>query len=135
LINFYLLSSKDIQDDKKRAAFRDKIRSYFERAESLKKLVEEIKQCKRRKNKLFLIYNFLIQAGKYHEQIQIEDNSTGNSYEKLFSRFFADDTVEHIHIVDPYIRARHQVSFCFSFIYRFNKTQSLSLDSSIFEVL
>jgi hypothetical protein len=46
LINFYLLSSKDIQDDKKRAAFRDKIRSYFERAESLKKLVEEIKQCK-----------------------------------------------------------------------------------------
>ena len=44
----------------------------------------------------------------YHEQIQIKDGSTGNSYEKLFKRFF-DDTVTSITIEDPYIRIFHQV--------------------------
>lgn len=44
----------------------------------------------------------------YHEQIQIKDGSIGNSYEKLFKRFF-DDTVTSITIEDPYIRAFHQV--------------------------
>jgi hypothetical protein len=58
---------------------------------------------------------FLILAKTYHEQIQIKDGSIGNSYEKLFNRFF-DDNLTQITVQDPYIRAFHQVSFfCFSF--------------------
>jgi hypothetical protein len=36
---------KAITDEKRKLAFRDKIRSYLERAEKLKKLVDEIKEC------------------------------------------------------------------------------------------
>ena len=55
------------------------------------------------------IFSFL--AGKYHEHIQIEDNSTGYSYDKLFSRFL-DDELSEIEIEDPYIRVTHQVTNC-----------------------
>jgi hypothetical protein len=57
---------------------------------------------------------FLILVKTYHEQIQINDGSIGNSYEKIFTRFF-DETVTQVTIQDPYIRAFHQVS---SFYFR-----------------
>lgn len=47
-------------------------------------------------------------AGKQHEQIQIESNATGYSYETLFSRFLNQFLTE-IEVEDPYIRSHHQV--------------------------
>jgi hypothetical protein len=42
---------KAITDDKRKLAFREKICNYIDRAEKLKKIVDEIKEC----NKTFLI--------------------------------------------------------------------------------
>lgn len=61
------------------------------RAEMVKKRIEEQKKL-----------------GLYHEQIIIEDNSTGHSFDKVFGRFF-DEDVAKIEIDDPYIRLFHQV--------------------------
>lgn len=61
------------------------------RAESVKKRVEVEKKL-----------------GLYHEQVIIEENSIGHSYEKVFGRFF-DQEVTKIEIDDPYIRLFHQV--------------------------
>ena len=47
-------------------------------------------------------------AGKQHEQIQIESNATGYSYEKLFSRFLNQFLTE-VEVEDPYVRSHHQV--------------------------
>lgn len=47
--------------------------------------------------------------GKYHEQITIENNSTGHSYDVIFNRFLDADVIS-VQIEDPYIRAFHQVS-------------------------
>lgn len=52
-----------------------------------------------------------MKAGKYHEQITIEENSIGNSYEKLFARFFANEDLEFVEIDDAYIKSRHQVTW------------------------
>ncbi|KAL4230775.1 MIT domain-containing protein 1 [Mactra antiquata] len=70
---------------------RAKIGEYMNRAEVLKKKVEEEKA-----------------AGKYHEQIQIENNSTGHSFERLFGRFL-DESLTEVDIEDPYIRSTHQM--------------------------
>ena len=43
------------------------------------------------------------EAGKYHEHIRIQSNSTGHSYESLFGRFL-DETVTAVDLEDPYIR-------------------------------
>lgn len=55
-----------------------------------------------------LIYHLIFKAGKYHEQIRIENNSTGHSYERLFGRFL-DPTLTGVVVEDPYIRSTHQV--------------------------
>ena len=47
-------------------------------------------------------------AGRYHEQIQIENNSKGHSYEKLLGRF-VDDQLTEVTVEDPYVRTTHQV--------------------------
>jgi hypothetical protein len=47
-------------------------------------------------------------AGKQHEQIQIENNAVGYSYDRLFSRFL-NQFVTNIEVEDPYIRSNHQV--------------------------
>lgn len=70
---------------------RSRIEEYMGRAESVKKRVEVEKKL-----------------GLYHEQVIIEENSTGHSYEKVFGRFF-DRDVTKIEIDDPYIRLFHQV--------------------------
>ncbi|XP_067662880.1 MIT domain-containing protein 1-like [Haliotis asinina] len=82
---------KGTQDDAKKKKYREKISEYMARAEELKQHVKEEKE-----------------AGKYHEQIHIEANSTGHTYEKLFTRFI-DKSVSEIEVEDPYIRSTHQV--------------------------
>jgi hypothetical protein len=76
----------------KRQSYRLRITQYINRAEELKLKLDEIKK-----------------TGKYHEQIQIENDSCGNSYEKLFSRFFDDPNLDECEIIDPYIRVSHQL--------------------------
>jgi hypothetical protein len=61
------------------------------RAEKVKELIEEQKAM-----------------GKYHEQILIENDSTGHSYKNLFGRFL-DEEVTYIEVEDPYVRSFHQV--------------------------
>ncbi|XP_046563419.1 LOW QUALITY PROTEIN: MIT domain-containing protein 1-like [Haliotis rubra] len=85
---------KGTQDDAKKKKYREKISEYMARAEELK---QHVKEEKRRYN-----------PGKYHEQIRIEANSTGHTYEKLFSRFI-DKSVSEIEVEDPYIRPSPQV--------------------------
>ena len=60
------------------------------RAEQLKKHIEEQKDL-----------------GVYHEQISIEDNSKGHSYETIVGRFL-DEDVTYVKIEDPYIRNHNQ---------------------------
>lgn len=48
------------------------------------------------------------ESGKYHEQIEIADNSVGNSYKQVLGRFL-DEYVNKVEIDDPYIRNVHQV--------------------------
>jgi hypothetical protein len=72
----------------------------------------------------------LILAKTYHEQIQIKDGSIGNSYEKIFNRFF-DENLTQITVQDPYIRAFHQVSSC-SFLF---VSLNSYLDHQFFTVL
>ncbi|KAJ9578977.1 hypothetical protein L9F63_024916 [Diploptera punctata] len=86
---------KDVSDLEKKKYLRSKIESYMGRAEKLKELIEEQKNL-----------------GKYHEQITIENNSTGHSYKSLFGRFL-DEDVTSITVEDPYIRSFHQ---CQNFI-------------------
>ena len=54
------------------------------------------------------MYLLIHAAGKYHEQIQIANNSTGFSYEKIFGRFL-DEQLSNVEVEDPYIRNVHQV--------------------------
>lgn len=61
------------------------------RAEAIKKLVLNEKE-----------------TGKFHEQVHIENNSTGHSYKTLFGRFL-DSEVQYVLVEDPYIRSFHQV--------------------------
>ncbi|XP_066998806.1 MIT domain-containing protein 1 [Anabrus simplex] len=83
-------SLKSITDVEKKKYVRSKIESYMCRGEALKKLIEEQKE-----------------AGKYHEQILIENNSTGHSYKSLLGRFL-DDEITEVAVEDPYIRSLHQ---------------------------
>ena len=64
---------------------------------------------------LIASFSFFLSAKTYHEQIQIQDGSIGNSYEKIFSRFL-NDTVTQVTVQDPYIRAFHQVSVFILFV-------------------
>ncbi|XP_052796929.1 MIT domain-containing protein 1-like [Mya arenaria] len=75
----------------RKEGYRAKIKEYMARAEELKKKVEEEKE-----------------AGKYHEQLRIENNSTGHSYERLFGRFL-DEQLTLVTVEDPYIRSTHQL--------------------------
>lgn len=61
------------------------------RAEALKKHIEDEKN-----------------RGVYHEQIVIENNSSGHSYQSVFGRFL-DSEVSQVLVEDPYIRQFHQV--------------------------
>ncbi|XP_052277870.1 MIT domain-containing protein 1-like isoform X2 [Dreissena polymorpha] len=92
---------------------REKVKTYMARAEELKKLVEAEKQ-----------------AGKYHEQIHIENDSTGHSYSRLFGQFL-DATLTEVIVEDPYIRSTHQLynflRFCEMVVKSEAKVRSIKL--------
>jgi hypothetical protein len=75
--------------------FRAKASEYIARAEELKEFVEKAKA-----------------NGEYQEQIKIENDSVGHSYEAVFGRFL-DKSVTKIFVSDPYIRIHHQVRSLF----------------------
>lgn len=85
----------------------------MKRAEQIKILVEKLKS-----------------EGNFHEQIIIENNSTGHSYEAVFGRFL-DEHVEHIKIEDPYIRIYHQcqnfLRLCELFVKKCSKLSKIDL--------
>ncbi|CAG4960914.1 unnamed protein product [Colias eurytheme] len=77
-------------DERNRNYLRKKVEEYMNRAEDIKKLVLKQKE-----------------EGKFHEQVHIENDSTGHSYKALFGRFL-DEEVQYVIIEDPYIRSFHQ---------------------------
>lgn len=85
----------------------------MKRAEEIKQVVEKLKQ-----------------DGNFHEQIHIENNATGYSYEKVFGRFL-DEDVEYVEIEDPYIRAYHQCQnftrFCELLVRKCSKLKMIQL--------
>ncbi|XP_037860128.2 MIT domain-containing protein 1 isoform X2 [Chlorocebus sabaeus] len=89
-IDLLLQVLKGTKDNTKRCNLREKISNYMDRAENIKKYVEQEKE-----------------DGKYHKQIKIEENATGFSYESLF-REYLNETVTEVWIEDPYIRHTHQ---------------------------
>lgn len=85
-------------DESTRLYLRKKVEEYMNRAEAIKKLVLQQKD-----------------AGQFHEQVNIENNSTGHSYKTLFGRFL-DEDVTIVTVEDPYIRSFHQVC-CYQFLF------------------
>ncbi|KAG1710465.1 MIT domain-containing protein 1 [Nymphon striatum] len=75
----------------KRLKLRNRISEYMDRAEKVKVQVDKEKD-----------------SGKYHEEIQIENDATGYDYEKLFKRLL-DDAVIFVQVEDPYIMSNHQI--------------------------
>lgn len=93
--NFFLSNAPCLLgevDDSAKNYLRKKVEEYMNRAESIKKLVLQQKE-----------------AGQFHEQVHIENNSTGHGYKTLFGRFL-DEDVQYVSVEDPYIRSFHQVS-------------------------
>lgn len=86
---------KGLAESPRRSAFRAKAAEYMDRAERLKTQIEAEKKL-----------------GKYHEQVHIEENSTGHSYSSVLGRFL-DGRVTEVEVEDPYIRAVHQ---CYNFL-------------------
>jgi len=82
---------KTINEKEKKAKYRLKAEEYLERSEKVHQIIAKEKE-----------------NGKYHEQIKIQVNSTGYSYETIFGRFL-DSSVTNIIVEDPYIRAHHQI--------------------------
>lgn len=81
----------DTSDSTKKMQLRKKMEEYMSRAEMIKKLIAEKKA-----------------QGVYREQVVIEADSTGHSYDSVFGRFL-DTEVNEIEVEDPYIRNFHQV--------------------------
>ncbi|GAB1284898.1 MIT domain-containing protein 1 [Apodemus speciosus] len=79
------------KESSKRSVLRTKISGYMDRAENIKKYLDQEKE-----------------DGKYHKQIKIEENATGFSYESLF-REYLHETVTEVWVEDPYIRQTHQL--------------------------
>ncbi|XP_060225872.1 MIT domain-containing protein 1 isoform X2 [Meriones unguiculatus] len=89
-IDMLLQVLKGTKDSTKRCTLRTKISGYMDRAENIKKYLDQEKE-----------------DGKYHKQIKIEENATGFSYESLFKEYL-HETVTEVWIEDPYIRQTHQ---------------------------
>ncbi|XP_011551833.3 MIT domain-containing protein 1 [Plutella xylostella] len=77
-------------DDSVRTYLRKKVEEYMNRAETIKRIVLHQKE-----------------TGQFHEQVHIENNSTGHGYKTLFGRFL-DADVDFVIVEDPYIRSFHQ---------------------------
>lgn len=82
---------KNTKDDSTKTHYRDKMESYIERAEKLKKLVTEQKE-----------------QGTFHEKIHIKDAAIGYSYRRVFEKYLEGNVTEVV-VEDPYIRNVHQI--------------------------
>lgn len=82
---------KGAKSDEARHHLRTKVNEYMDRAEAIRKLIDEQKE-----------------SGKYHEEVHIENDSNGHSYEAIFGRFL-DSSVTEVEVEDPYIRSHRQV--------------------------
>ncbi|CAN9497526.1 unnamed protein product [Ophioblennius macclurei] len=82
---------KAVKDEGKKAELRQKVRTYMDRAERIKVLVNQMKE-----------------DGKYHEQMKIPEDATGYSYEVLFKPYISSLLTE-VWVEDPYIRHTHQL--------------------------
>ncbi|XP_073446637.1 MIT domain-containing protein 1 isoform X2 [Dendrobates tinctorius] len=89
-IELLLQVLKGTKDEAKKTHYRQKLRSYMDRAEQIKHHVVKEKE-----------------EGKYHKQIKILENATGYSYENLFKPY-VDETLTEVWVEDPYIRHMHQ---------------------------
>ncbi|XP_074069872.1 MIT domain-containing protein 1 isoform X1 [Macrotis lagotis] len=89
-IDVLLQVLKGTKDIAKKCHLRQKISDYMNRAEEIKKFLEQEKE-----------------DGKYHKQIKIEENATGFGYESLFQQYL-NAAVTEVWIEDPYIRHTHQ---------------------------
>ncbi|XP_052601082.1 MIT domain-containing protein 1 isoform X3 [Peromyscus californicus insignis] len=90
-IDMLLQVLKGTKDSSKKSVLRTRISNYMDRAENIKKYLDQEKE-----------------DGKYHKQIKIEENATGFSYESLFKEYL-HETVTEVWIEDPYIRQTHQL--------------------------
>ncbi|KAM4867233.1 MIT domain-containing protein 1 isoform 2-T2 [Thomomys bottae] len=84
-------ATASIKDNNKKCNLKAKISHYMDRAENIKKYLDQEKE-----------------DGKYHKQIKIEENATGFSYESLLKEYL-NETVTEVWIEDPYIRQTHQL--------------------------
>ncbi|XP_043853090.1 MIT domain-containing protein 1 isoform X2 [Dromiciops gliroides] len=118
-IDVLLQLLKSTKDNAKRCHFRQKISDYMDRAEDIKKFLEQEKE-----------------DGKYHKQIKIEENATGFSYESLFQEYL-NAAVTEVWIEDPYIRQTHQLynflRFCEMLVKQPSKVKTIHLLTSMDE--
>ncbi|GAV04393.1 hypothetical protein RvY_14677 [Ramazzottius varieornatus] len=91
-INLLFKSIKSAKDANTRSALTARAKQYLDRAELLKKQVEDAKQ----------------KPQGYHEQILIEDGAVGYGLETVFIPYI-DSELTEVQIDDPYIRANHQI--------------------------
>ncbi|XP_006166656.1 MIT domain-containing protein 1 [Tupaia chinensis] len=116
-IDLLLQVLRGTKDSTKKCNLREKISSYMDRAENIKKYLDQEKE-----------------DGKYHKQIKIEDNATGFSYESLFQEYL-NETVTEVWIEDPYIRQTHQLynflRFCEMLIKKPCKVKTIHLLTSL----
>lgn len=82
---------KNAKDEATRMHYRDKMETYIERAEKLKKLVKEQKE-----------------QGTFHEKIHIKDGAIGFSYRRVFEKYL-EGNVGKVVVEDPFIRNVHQI--------------------------
>ncbi|XP_034241158.1 MIT domain-containing protein 1-like isoform X1 [Thrips palmi] len=108
---------KNTTDGAKKTQLRLKVEEYMTRAESIKKLIADKKA-----------------RGEYREQVVIEADSTGHSYESVFGRFL-DAEVTDISVEDPYIRNFHQcqnfLKFCELAVMNCSNLKTISLVTNI----
>ncbi|XP_068929098.1 MIT domain-containing protein 1 isoform X3 [Petaurus breviceps papuanus] len=118
-IDMLLQVLKGTKDNAKRCHLRQKISDYMDRAEDIKKFLEQEKE-----------------EGKYHKQIKIEENATGFSYESLFQQYL-NAAVTEVWIEDPYIRNTHQLynflRFCEMLVKQTSKVKTIHLLTSMDE--
>ncbi|CAK8683623.1 MIT domain-containing protein 1-like [Clavelina lepadiformis] len=107
---------KGCKDASKRKHFREKVEEYMTRAEQVKDAVQKLKE-----------------SGKYHEQMKIEENSTGFGYSKVFGPY-VDEYITEVHVEDAYIRSFHQINnfvrFCEMLIMRCKNVTNIHLTTT-----
>ncbi|KAG8586831.1 hypothetical protein GDO81_005494 [Engystomops pustulosus] len=115
-IELLLQVLKATKDEAKKNHYRQKLRSYMDRAEQIKHHVLKEKE-----------------EGKYHKQIKIVENATGYSYENLFKPY-VDEMLTEVWVEDPYIRHTHQLynflRFCEMLIKGPSKVKKINLLTS-----